>query len=207
MCQYSCDADNAPGVPNDWHLVHLGSLATGGAALIVAEATAVSPVGRISPRDTGLWNDAQIEGWRRITDFVHAQDNGAKIAVQIAHAGRKASTYPPFAEEGGYVPPERGGWQTLGPTDAAFGNDAAPVAMTEEDINGVIRDFASAAARAVAAGFDRNPRSTRLFTEFVFESVGQYALRCLGAAMRDVCACRWPSLMQCGEKCPTACRC
>ena len=154
MCQYSCDADNAPGVPNDWHLVHLGSLATGGAALIVAEATAVGPVGRISPRDTGLWNDAQIEGWRRITDFVHAQDNGAKIAVQIAHAGRKASTYPPFAEEGGYVPPERGGWQTLGPTDAAFGNDAAPVAMTEEDINGVIRDFASAAARAVAAGFD-----------------------------------------------------
>ena len=101
MCQYSCDEDNAPEVPNDFYLVYLGSLATGGAALIVAEATAVSPVGRISPRDTGLWNDAQIEGWRRITDFVHAQDNGAKIAAQIAHAGRKASTYPPFAEECG----------------------------------------------------------------------------------------------------------
>lgn len=154
MCQYSCDANGAPGVPNDWHLVHLGSLATGGAALIVAEATAVNPDGRISPRDTGLWNEAQIAGWRRVTDFVHAQSNGAKIAVQIAHAGRKASTFPPFAEESGYVPVEQGGWQTLGPTDAAFGDGPAPLAMTEDDINGVIGDFAAAAGRAVAAGFD-----------------------------------------------------
>jgi 2,4-dienoyl-CoA reductase-like NADH-dependent reductase (Old Yellow Enzyme family) len=154
MCQYSCDADAAPGVPTDWHLVHLGSFATGGAALIVAEATAVHPVGRISPRDTGLWDDAQVEGWRRVTHFVHEHGGDSKIAVQIGHAGRKGSTYPPFDEARGYVPPEAGGWPTVGPTGVAFGEYAAPRSMTDADIRALIDDFGAAAARAVAAGFD-----------------------------------------------------
>ena len=87
ICQYMVEAED--GVPTDWHLVHLGARATGGFGLIVTEATAVSPEGRISPQDTGLWNDEQVEAWRRITRFCQAQ--GAPVAVQLAHAGRKAS--------------------------------------------------------------------------------------------------------------------
>ena len=154
MCQYSCDPVHAPGVPNDWHLVNLGSCATGGAALIVAEATAVNPEGRISPCDTGLWNDAQAEAWQRITHFVHEHSHASKIGVQIGHAGRKGSTYPPTTGPNGTVPTAEGGWQTLAATDEAFGPYAAPLAMTAQQIDAVINDFASAAARAVAAGFD-----------------------------------------------------
>jgi 2,4-dienoyl-CoA reductase-like NADH-dependent reductase (Old Yellow Enzyme family) len=154
MCQYSCDAVHAPGVPNDWHLVHLGSFATGGAALIIAESTAVNPEGRISPQDTGLWNDAQTEAWQRITRFVHEHSHDAKIGVQIGHAGRKGCTYAPTTGPDGTVPVAEGGWQTLAATDAAFGKYAAPLAMTSEQINAVIKDFAAAAARAVEAGFD-----------------------------------------------------
>jgi 2,4-dienoyl-CoA reductase-like NADH-dependent reductase (Old Yellow Enzyme family) len=154
MCQYSCDPVDAPGVPNDWHLVHLGSFATGGAALIIAESTAVNPEGRISPQDTGLWNDTQAEAWQRITHFVHQNSHGTKIGVQIGHAGRKGSTYPPTTGPDGTVPVSEGGWQTLAPTDAAFGHYSAPLAMTEAQIHAVIKDFAAAAARAVAAGFD-----------------------------------------------------
>ena len=154
MCQYSCDPVHAPGVPNDWHLVHLGSFATGGAALIIAESTAVNPEGRISPRDTGLWNDAQVAAWQRITHFVHAHSHDAKIGIQIGHAGRKGATYPPTTGPDGMVPTSEGGWQTLAPTDAAFGHYSAPLAMTVEQIHAVIEDFAEAAKRAVAAGFD-----------------------------------------------------
>ncbi len=154
MCQYSCDAEQAPGVPNDWHLVHLGSFATGGAALIIAESTAVNPQGRISPQDTGLWNDTQTAAWQRITHFVHRHSHNTKIGVQIGHAGRKGATYAPTTGPDGTVPVSAGGWQTLAPTDAAFGLYAAPVAMTAEQIHAVIEDFAGAAARAVAAGFD-----------------------------------------------------
>ena len=154
MCQYSCDPAHAPGVPNDWHLVHLGAFATGGAALIIAESTAVNPEGRISPRDTGLWNDTQAEAWQRVTHFVHKHSDKSKIGVQLGHAGRKGSTYPPTTGPDGTVPASEGGWQTLAPTDAAFGHYAAPLSMTDRQIRAVIGDFAEAAARAVAAGFD-----------------------------------------------------
>lgn len=155
MCQYSCGPDGEPGVPNDWHLMHLGSFAAGGAALILTEAAAVNAAGRISPRDAGLYNDAQAEAWQRITGFVHRHGAAdARIGVQLAHAGRKASTYWPFSGKSGSVPESDGGWATAGPSAAAFDGYAEPVAMTEEQIRDVISDFAAAAVRAVDAGFD-----------------------------------------------------
>ncbi|MEC5198136.1 2,4-dienoyl-CoA reductase-like NADH-dependent reductase (Old Yellow Enzyme family) [Arthrobacter sp. PL16] len=155
MCQYSCDPDVAAGVPTDWHLVHLGQFATGGAALIITEAAAVSHEGMISPRDAGIYTQEQADAWRRINDFVHEHSAvGTKTAVQLAHAGRKASTYWPFSGRHNSVPASDGGWETLGPTEEAFGKYAAPRAMTEEDIDGVIRDFGRAAVLAVDAGFD-----------------------------------------------------
>jgi 2,4-dienoyl-CoA reductase-like NADH-dependent reductase (Old Yellow Enzyme family) len=155
MCQYSCDPVGAPGVPTDWHLVHLGQFATGGAAMIITEAAAVSPEGRISPRDAGIYNAEQVAAWRRITDFIHTQGTpGTLTGIQLAHAGRKASTYWPFSRLHGSVPGAEGGWETLGPTDEAFDGYAAPRAMTEEDILAVIRDFGQGARRAVEAGFD-----------------------------------------------------
>ncbi len=110
MCQYSAGSD---GVPTDWHLVHLGQYALGGAGLIMTEATAVSPEGRISPQDTGIYTDEQVSAWRRIVDFLHV--HGARVGMQLAHAGRKASTYSPMASERGSVPLDQGGWQTLAP--------------------------------------------------------------------------------------------
>ncbi|PNI10019.1 oxidoreductase [Arthrobacter sp. AFG7.2] len=155
MCQYSCDPDDAPGVPNDWHLMHLGSFAVGGAALILTEAAAVNAGGRISPRDAGLYNDEQAEAWERVVSFVHRHGAaGAKIGVQLAHAGRKASTYWPFSGRSGSAPESDGGWTTVGPSPVAFDGYAVPVEMTEDQINGVIGDFAAAAGRAVDAGFD-----------------------------------------------------
>ena len=155
MCQYSCDPDDAPGVPHDWHLMHLGSFAAGGAALILTEAAAVNAEGRISPRDAGLYNDAQAEAWQRITSFVHRYGAAdAKIGAQLAHAGRKASTYWPFSGRQGSVPEHDGGWTTVGPSPSAFDGYAVPSEMTEEQIKGVISDFTAAAVRAVDAGFD-----------------------------------------------------
>ena len=116
MCQYMVEEHD--GVPADWHLVHLGARAAGGFGLIVTEATAVSPEGRISPRDTGLWNDEQTAAWRRIVDFCKGQ--GARVAVQLAHAGRKASTWPAlprYRARRGTVPEFAAGWRTVGPTD------------------------------------------------------------------------------------------
>lgn len=147
MCQYSA----VEGVPDDWHLVHLGSFARGGAGLVFTEATAVSPEGRISPADTGIWNDEQRDAWRRIVDFVHGQ--GATAGMQLAHAGRKASTRPPF-EGRGYVPPEEGGWQTVGPSPVPFPDLPAPRELTGPDLDRVVADFESAARRALDAGFD-----------------------------------------------------
>jgi 2,4-dienoyl-CoA reductase-like NADH-dependent reductase (Old Yellow Enzyme family) len=147
MCQYSAE----DGLPNDWHLVHLGQFATGGAGLIVTEATAVVPEGRISPGDTGLWNDEQTEAWRRINDFLHQQ--GAATAIQLAHAGRKASTTAMW-EGGASVPPEEGGWQTVSSTSQPFGDLAAPRALTEAEIAELPEQFAAAARRADSAGFD-----------------------------------------------------
>jgi 2,4-dienoyl-CoA reductase-like NADH-dependent reductase (Old Yellow Enzyme family) len=155
MCQYSCGPDGAPGVPNDWHLMHLGSFAAGGAALILTEAAAVNAEGRISPRDAGLYNDDQAESWQRITSFVHRHGAAdAKIGAQLAHAGRKASTYWPFSGQRGSVPESDGGWATVGPSPLAFDGYAEPAGMTEDQIRGVISDFAAAAVRAVGAGFD-----------------------------------------------------
>ncbi|WP_309929020.1 NADH:flavin oxidoreductase/NADH oxidase [Arthrobacter sp. 1088] len=155
MCQYSCTPETGEGIPNDWHLMHLGSFAAGGAALILGEAAAVNASGRISPRDAGLYSDEQAAGWERIVHFVH--QHGAvdcKIGAQLAHAGRKASTYWPFSDRTGSVPASDGGWVTFGPTQQPYDGYAAPEAMSEEDIRGVIADFAAAAARAVAVGFD-----------------------------------------------------
>ncbi|WNL44817.1 NADH:flavin oxidoreductase/NADH oxidase [Dyella sp. BiH032] len=145
MCQYSA----TDGMPDDWHLVHLGSRAVGGAALVIAEATAVSAQGRISAHDVGLWNDAQRDAWRPITRFIEA--NGAVAGVQLAHAGRKASAQRPW--EGGGALTE-GAWTTVAPS--AIPLDAgwpAPVALDGEGIRAVIDDFRRAAERALAAGF------------------------------------------------------
>ncbi|RCK70100.1 NADH:flavin oxidoreductase/NADH oxidase [Desertihabitans brevis] len=151
MCQYSVEARD--GVPTDWHLVHLGARATGGFGLILTEATAVTPEGRISPQDTGLWDDRQRDAWRRVVDFVH--DQGAAIGVQLAHAGRKASTYRGFAgEPTGSVPASEGGWVTGSATDQPFPGYAAPQALTTDELAEVVTAFADAARRAEQAGFD-----------------------------------------------------
>lgn len=153
MCQYMVEAED--GVPTDWHLVHLGARATGGFGLLITEATAVSPEGRISPRDTGLWNDQQVQAWRRITGF--CQQQGAPVAVQLAHAGRKASTWPAlprFRQRRGTVPEFASGWRTVGPTADPFPGLDAPDALSREQIRLVVEDFVAAAGRAEQAGFD-----------------------------------------------------
>ena len=147
MCQYS----SQEGFANDWHLVHLGSRAVGGAALVIAEATAVSPEGRITAADLGLWTDEHIQRLQRITEFI--SHNGSVAGIQLAHAGRKASTLPPW-EGGTYVKQSEGGWQTFAPSAIAFREaDELPAALTELQIRQVVIDFAAAAERAVEAGF------------------------------------------------------
>ncbi|ACZ29358.1 NADH:flavin oxidoreductase/NADH oxidase [Xylanimonas cellulosilytica DSM 15894] len=148
MCQYSA----VDGVVGDWHLAHLGARAVGGFGLLVAEATAVVPQGRISPQDAGLWSEDHVPPWRRVTDLVHAQ--GAAVGVQLAHAGRKASTYRPWSPVHGTVPASDGGWATLGPTSEPFPGYDAPDAMTSRQVADVPEQFAAAARRAHAAGFD-----------------------------------------------------
>lgn len=147
MCQYSA----TDGLPGDWHLVHLGARAVGGAGVVLSEATAVSPEGRISPRDTGIWNDEQAQRWQRISAFVREQ--GAVAGIQLAHAGRKAGTRPPW-EARGVVPPAEGGWRPVGPTAEPCPGLAVPLALDEEGIAAVRADFAAAARRADAAGFE-----------------------------------------------------
>ncbi|MFZ7088538.1 NADH:flavin oxidoreductase/NADH oxidase [Curtobacterium sp. RRHDQ10] len=150
MCQYSVERED--GVPTPWHLVHLGGFAKGGAGAVIAEATAVVPEGRISAQDLGLWNDEQRDAFRPIADFVHSQ--GAAIGVQLAHAGRKASTFRPWSAEHGSVPAEDGGWPTVGPSPIAFPGYAVPAELSADEVHGVVRAFAAAARRAVDAGFD-----------------------------------------------------
>ncbi len=148
MCQYSC----VDGMPNEWHLVHLGSRAVGGAGLVMTEAASVSPEGRISPEDAGIWSQAQADGWQPIAAFIKAQ--GAVPAMQLAHAGRKASTFSPW-RGAGKVAPEAGGWQVLGPSDNAYSSSyPSPLAMSQSQLDAVIRDFAEATRRALAAGFE-----------------------------------------------------
>lgn len=148
MCQYSCE----DGFANDWHLVHLGSRAVGGAGMVVMEATAVSAEGRISPGDMGLWKDDHIEPLQRITRFLKSQ--GAVAGIQLAHSGRKAGTTPPW-EGIKQIPEENGGWQGIAPSAIPYReHERAPVEATVTDIRKVINDFKSAARRAQKAGFD-----------------------------------------------------
>jgi 2,4-dienoyl-CoA reductase-like NADH-dependent reductase (Old Yellow Enzyme family) len=147
MCQYSA----VDGVPDDWHLMHLGQFAAGGAGLVMTEAAAVSPAGRISPRDAGIWNDEQVRAWRRIVEFIHGQ--GAEAGMQLGHAGRKASTQPPWQGRA-TVPASEGGWPSVAPSAVAFGDYATPRELTEADIRRVVADFAAGARRALDAGVD-----------------------------------------------------
>jgi len=149
MCMYSAEDGHA----NDWHLVHLGARAAGGAGLVIVEATAVAPEGRISPSDLGLWQDSQIEPLARIVRFIKAQ--GAVPAIQLAHAGRKASATRPW-EGGTQLADTAGGWPTLAPSAIAFGSvlDKVPHALSSADIARVQADFVSATQRALAAGFE-----------------------------------------------------
>lgn len=147
MCQYSA----IDGVPNDWHFVHLGSRAVGGAGVVIAEASAVSPEGRITPADTGLWNDAQCEAWARIAAFVSA--HGAVPGIQLAHAGRKASCDVPW-RGGRQLAIDDGGWTTFAPSALAFhGGDVAPNALDAAGIANAVADFRAAAMRAREANF------------------------------------------------------
>lgn len=152
MCQYSAASSGAAaGMPHDWHLVHLGARAVGGAGLVLTEATAVSPEGRISPQDTGIWTDEQAQAWSRIVAFL--QEQGALAGIQLAHAGRKASARRPW-EGRGAVSPADGGWVPVGPTDEPFPGLAEPAALDEDGIAKVRADFVAATRRAVSAGFD-----------------------------------------------------
>lgn len=148
MCQYSCE----DGFATDWHLVHLGSRAVGGAALVIAEATAVLPEARISPQDLGIWSEAHIEPLARVAKFIHSQ--GSVAGIQIAHAGRKASTARPW-KGGGKLTPEEGGWSDIvAPTAIPFApNYPMPAAATTERIAAIVDAFGKAAQRALDAGF------------------------------------------------------
>ncbi|MEA9985231.1 NADH:flavin oxidoreductase/NADH oxidase, partial [Subtercola sp. RTI3] len=150
MCQYS--AVKRDGVATDWHFAHLTAFAVGGAGLVITEATAVSPEGRISPEDLGLYTDEQQAAFARITAMLHAQ--GAVAGIQLAHAGRKASTFKPWAGQRGTVPVSEGGWMTVGPSPVPFPGYEAPVELTLAGIDDVVADFRAAGRRAVDAGFD-----------------------------------------------------
>lgn len=147
MCQYSA----TDGVVGPWHLVHLGSFATGGAGLVMAEASAVSAEGRISIACPGLWNDEQVNAWRVVTDFIHSQSTLA--GIQLAHAGRKASTMRPWDDHLMATATE-GGWEALAPSALAFAGYPIPRALSLVDIDRVVEQFADAAQRALHAGFD-----------------------------------------------------
>lgn len=146
MCQYS----SVDGRPTDWHLVHLGSLARGGAGLVMAEATAVTADGRISPQDAGLWNDEQAADYRRITEFVRAQ--GAVPGIQLSHAGRKASTKAPW--RGGGPEEAAQAWQTVSASAAPYADWPAPRELGIDDIAALTQDWVDATRRSDAAGYD-----------------------------------------------------
>ncbi len=148
MCQYSA----IDGVPTDWHLVHLGARATGGAGMVIAEATAVTPEGRISPGCTGIYNDEQVSAWKRITKYIRSQ--GAVPALQLAHAGRKASTQVP-QKGGGPLAINDGGWQVVAPSALPFDqNSPTPHPLTTNEILEIQNAFVLAAKRALDAGFE-----------------------------------------------------
>jgi len=145
MCMYACGPD---GVPTDWHTVHLGSRAAGGAGLVIAEASAVAPIGRITGNDAGIWSNEQAVAWEKIVAFGTSQ--GAVMGIQLAHAGRKAGTLRPYEKETGHP----GGWPNIGPVSESFkAGMTTPAAMTLDDIAEVKQQFADAARRSEAAGF------------------------------------------------------
>ncbi len=150
MCQYSVEKHDGTAI--DWHLVHLGSLARGGAGVVMTEATAVLPEGRIAREDLGIWNDEQRDALSRIVAEIHS--HGAAAAIQLAHAGRKASVYRPWDAQRGSVPAAEGGWQTFAPTALAFDGYAEPLALDVPHIDSVVEAFAAAARRSAQAGFD-----------------------------------------------------
>ena len=149
MCQYS--AEERDGVPTEWHLVHYGARAAGGAGLVVVEATAVAPEGRISPWDTGIWDDEQADGWAYIVDFMHGQ--GSAVGIQLAHAGRKASIYREWSGRGS-VPLSDGGWQTVSASVEAFTGYEAPRKLETAEVSDIVNEFIAAARRSQDAGFD-----------------------------------------------------
>ncbi len=148
MCQYIAN----DGFADEWHLVHLGSRAVGGAALVFTEATAVTAQGRISPGDLGLWKDEQIEPLKRIADFLHRM--GAVSGIQLAHAGRKASCLQPWLERGRFIKPAEGGWPIVAPSAIPFyETNPAPEELDQDGINEIMEAFIAAAKRAIKAGF------------------------------------------------------
>ena len=147
MCQYSAQE----GLANDWHLVHLGSRAVGGAGLVIVEATAVLPEGRITADDLGIWSDAHVEPLHRITRFIESQ--GAVAGVQLAHAGRKASTWRPWLGKHGSVPIGEGGWIPVAPSAIPFDPQHDPEALSEAQIEALVQAFVRATERSLAAGF------------------------------------------------------
>jgi 2,4-dienoyl-CoA reductase-like NADH-dependent reductase (Old Yellow Enzyme family) len=149
MCMYSCE--NQDGVVGDWHLVHLGARAMGGAGLVMVEATGINPEGRISPWCPGIWNQEQVDAWSRITKFISA--SGSVPAIQLAHAGRKGSTYRAWSGSGS-VPLDRGGWETYSASARAFEGYEAPRALDHTELAQLVEDFRVAAANALDAGFE-----------------------------------------------------
>jgi 2,4-dienoyl-CoA reductase-like NADH-dependent reductase (Old Yellow Enzyme family) len=148
MCQYSAH----DGIADTWHMVHLGSRAVGGAGLVMVEATAVVPEGRISPHDMGIWSDRHAEALAPIAHFIREQ--GAVPAIQLAHAGRKASTDAPWLSRGALVP-ENGGWQVVAPSAVPFSpNSPLPRELAAAELDGIVAAFVSAAKRSLAAGFE-----------------------------------------------------
>jgi len=149
MCQYSCE----DGIANTWHLVHLGSRAVGGAGLVIVEATAVEPRGRISPADMGIWSDAHADALQPIAAFIKEQ--GAVPGIQLAHAGRKGSTNSPWLDRGAQLSKEQGGWDNIAPSMLPFHEtDRPPAAMTKNDIHEIVEAFRQATKRTLGAGFE-----------------------------------------------------
>jgi 2,4-dienoyl-CoA reductase-like NADH-dependent reductase (Old Yellow Enzyme family) len=195
MCQYSAE----DGFPTDWHLVHLGSRAVGGAGLVMVEATAVEPQGRISPADTGIWKDEHIPAFARIASFIRTQ--GAVAGIQLAHAGRKASVRRPW-EGGGPISAAEGGWQTVAPSAIPFNStDPEPHELAVDESRSLVQAFASAAKRALAAGFqvvEIHGAHGYLINEFLSPLTNhrkdEYADRCRFALeVTEAVRAEWPS--------------
>ena len=202
MCQYSSEE----GFPTEWHLVHLASRAVGGAGLVMQEATGVSPEGRISPWDAGLWSDAHAAAYQPIVRNIAKY--GATPAIQLAHAGRKASTDAPW-RGGGALSPERGGWQPIAPSPVPFdAGSPVPREMSRRDIDQVAAQFAASARLALDAGFEvaevhaahgyllhefLSPLSNRRTDEFggSLQNRCRFPLR-VASAVREVWPGKWP---------------